>query len=232
MVQIHAPEQKSVSTLNPKTLEELAREVIRNFTEVGVTVEADNYGLRHALTELQRFLGMIPELGTPVEHRLTLEDPSQLEGYEFRDKHAEEYLLLHPWERQFLQPMRGKLLGLFGFEAECLYLAMSEGTLFLELETLGEVKDTRAKVNAFDDWLYSEYPLNTPVIILSPTFVLAADDAHLVCPKCSKTHVDEGLWAVKRHRTHRCVDDFCGQGCGHEWRLEEYVRGVLPPEVE
>lgn len=37
------------------------------------------------------------------------------------------------------------------------------------------------------------------------------------CPKCTKDHYDEGEWATRPHRTHRCVDDRAGKGCGHEW---------------
>jgi hypothetical protein len=47
------------------------------------------------------------------------------------------------------------------------------------------------------------------------------------CPVCEKPHVDEGEFVKKPHRTHRCVDDAAGKGCGHEWRVEDYVRGVL-----
>jgi len=46
------------------------------------------------------------------------------------------------------------------------------------------------------------------------------------CPECHKLHVDEGEFAKRPHHTHRCVDDAAGTGCGHEWRLEHYVRGV------
>lgn len=34
----------------------------------------------------------------------------------------------------------------------------------------------------------------------------------LFCPNCGEQHVDEGEWASKPHRTHRCAY------CGHEWR--------------
>ena len=36
----------------------------------------------------------------------------------------------------------------------------------------------------------------------------------LFCPHCHKQHVDEGIWATKPHRTHVCVDDAVGPGCG------------------
>ena len=49
------------------------------------------------------------------------------------------------------------------------------------------------------------------------------------CPVCRKQHVDEGIWETKPHHTHRCVDDACGKGCGHEWEVSGYVRGVLVP---
>lgn len=54
----------------------------------------------------------------------------------------------------------------------------------------------------------------------------------LVCPQCDKRHVDEGEWAFRPHHTHRCVDDSAGVGCGHEWRLNEYVFGApLNPTI-
>ena len=36
----------------------------------------------------------------------------------------------------------------------------------------------------------------------------------LHCPHCKKQHVDEGIWATRPHRTHACVDDCMGKGCG------------------
>lgn len=48
----------------------------------------------------------------------------------------------------------------------------------------------------------------------------------LFCPSCSKQHFDEGVWAMKAHHTHRCVDDAAGPGCGHEWRLDREVFGA------
>lgn len=36
----------------------------------------------------------------------------------------------------------------------------------------------------------------------------------LHCPHCKKQHIDEGKWATKPHRTHACVDDAAGSGCG------------------
>jgi hypothetical protein len=53
----------------------------------------------------------------------------------------------------------------------------------------------------------------------------------LECPKCQLWHVDEGEWATKPHKTHRCA------GCGHEWRPFDYASvGVAeqppPPEAE
>jgi len=32
------------------------------------------------------------------------------------------------------------------------------------------------------------------------------------CPRCGALHVDEGVWATRLHRTHRCAQ------CGREWR--------------
>jgi hypothetical protein len=32
------------------------------------------------------------------------------------------------------------------------------------------------------------------------------------CPLCRERHIDEGVWATRRHHTHSC------QGCGHTWR--------------
>lgn len=46
----------------------------------------------------------------------------------------------------------------------------------------------------------------------------------LRCPACNKLHTDRGRegaeeeWVNRPHRTHRCVDDGAGKGCGHEWR--------------
>jgi hypothetical protein len=36
----------------------------------------------------------------------------------------------------------------------------------------------------------------------------------LHCPVCKKQHIDEGEWATRPHRTHACVDDAAGKGCG------------------
>lgn len=36
----------------------------------------------------------------------------------------------------------------------------------------------------------------------------------LHCPHCHKQHIDEGVWATRPHRTHQCVDDAAGYGCG------------------
>lgn len=51
---------------------------------------------------------------------------------------------------------------------------------------------------------------------------------HLSCPHCQKPHVDEGVFAEKPHRTHRCVDDAAGKGCGSEWDAEFAEISVLP----
>lgn len=29
----------------------------------------------------------------------------------------------------------------------------------------------------------------------------------LFCPNCGKQHVDTGVWATRKHRSHLCVDD-------------------------
>ena len=34
----------------------------------------------------------------------------------------------------------------------------------------------------------------------------------LNCPCCGVRHIDEGIWATKKHHTHAC------QGCGMVWR--------------
>lgn len=36
----------------------------------------------------------------------------------------------------------------------------------------------------------------------------------LHCPFCLKQHVDENQWVTTPHRTHVCVDDIAGSGCG------------------
>ncbi len=40
----------------------------------------------------------------------------------------------------------------------------------------------------------------------------------LSCPECLKPHIDEGEWATRPHKTHLCVDDAKGKGCGHKWK--------------
>lgn len=32
------------------------------------------------------------------------------------------------------------------------------------------------------------------------------------CPHCNTPHIDRGIWARKRHRTHQCI------ACGNQWR--------------
>lgn len=39
------------------------------------------------------------------------------------------------------------------------------------------------------------------------------------CPTCGKVHVDDGDWRLRPHRTHLCVDDNKGRGCGAKWRV-------------
>jgi hypothetical protein len=61
----------------------------------------------------------------------------------------------------------------------------------------------------------------------------------LWCPECGHRHIDEGHWATRSHRTHRCVDgpelgpdgvERPGKGCGHEWRPHDYPTvGVRRP---
>ena len=54
----------------------------------------------------------------------------------------------------------------------------------------------------------------------------AAPREPLDCPSCGKRHVDFGQWASRLHRTHRCVNDPAGNGCGHTWELDHYAFGV------
>lgn len=56
----------------------------------------------------------------------------------------------------------------------------------------------------------------------------AAGLVSLSCSACGKGHADEGTWAERAHRTHRCVDDAYGKGCGSEWRVEPAVFGKGP----
>ncbi len=51
----------------------------------------------------------------------------------------------------------------------------------------------------------------------------------LVCPACGQIHVDEGEWAIKPHRTHRCVRGIYGVGCEHEWEAHE--KGIGTDEI-
>lgn len=45
----------------------------------------------------------------------------------------------------------------------------------------------------------------------------------LWCPLCSALHVDTGVWAEQKHRTHLCLD------CGHTWAPSYfYTFGRLP----
>lgn len=48
----------------------------------------------------------------------------------------------------------------------------------------------------------------------------------MYCPNCGKQHVDEGRFARHPHRTHRCVDDAAGRGCGREWIVLPYAFGA------
>jgi hypothetical protein len=48
----------------------------------------------------------------------------------------------------------------------------------------------------------------------------------LVCPACGQIHVDEGSFATKPHRTHRCVRGPYGVGCEHEWDAPEKCIGT------
>jgi hypothetical protein len=48
----------------------------------------------------------------------------------------------------------------------------------------------------------------------------------LVCPVCGKPHIDEGEWARRPHRTHLCVDDAQGAGCGATWEIGLMLPGV------
>lgn len=53
---------------------------------------------------------------------------------------------------------------------------------------------------------------------LLPEFDAIVEASHspvpliLTCPACSERHIDEGEFATRPHRTHRCSD------CGLEWR--------------
>lgn len=42
--------------------------------------------------------------------------------------------------------------------------------------------------------------------------VLSPIPMHIHCPNCGARHVDEGEWATRPHRTHRC------DACLHTWR--------------
>lgn len=47
----------------------------------------------------------------------------------------------------------------------------------------------------------------------------------ICCPECGAQHLDEGEWATRPHKTHRC------QSCGHEWRPFPYPTvGIAPSQ--
>lgn len=48
----------------------------------------------------------------------------------------------------------------------------------------------------------------------------------LTCPECGVAHVDEGVWAVRLHKTHQC------QACKHEWRPYEYPTVGVTEQVD
>lgn len=47
----------------------------------------------------------------------------------------------------------------------------------------------------------------------------------LFCPSCGLRHIDEGEWATKPHKTHRCVSyqGARSAGCGHDWRPFDFA---------
>lgn len=50
----------------------------------------------------------------------------------------------------------------------------------------------------------------------------APSKMHLECPKCGTTHIDEGEWATRPHKTHQC------QNCKHECdALRPYREALL-----
>lgn len=49
------------------------------------------------------------------------------------------------------------------------------------------------------------------------------------CPKCGRQHIDEGEWATRVHKTHRCVGE---DGCGHEWTPLEGAATVGVAKLE
>jgi hypothetical protein len=65
--------------------------------------------------------------------------------------------------------------------------------------------------------------------------LISPEPALLYCPKCGKQHCDEGEWATRPHKTHRCVDDRFGKGCGEEWKPRNFptvgVAALIPPET-
>lgn len=55
----------------------------------------------------------------------------------------------------------------------------------------------------------------------------------LHCPSCKKQHVDEGKWATKPHRTHVCVTDAVGKGCGKPFTPSGHrTVGVLAKDLK
>ncbi len=65
--------------------------------------------------------------------------------------------------------------------------------------------------------------INTAIPIPADNDKSETEQPKHVCPECHKPHFDEGVWAIRPHSTHKCIDDRVGKGCGHTWATEPVV---------
>lgn len=64
---------------------------------------------------------------------------------------------------------------------------------------------------------------NTWVGMTNPDPQTLADALRVFCPSCDKQLADPGDYGVRDHRTHTCIDDVHGRGCGNKWRLDQVM---------
>lgn len=74
----------------------------------------------------------------------------------------------------------------------------------------------------------AEILANPPKLITEPIEFDYQVHKNISCPSCGRRHIDEGEFATRVHRTHRCVPDSIDSGgCGYEWRIDPPAFGVL-----